>query len=401
MLTGDIVHYKVLVRIGPGAYDEIGLHRVVRERSPNHPIRTRNSIFLLHGDWKNFEGCFVPGLNSSRIPIEFGFAVYLAQRDVDVWGIDQPWALVPEGVSDFSFMADWGMQKHVDWTSTGVEIARVLRLLTGNGYRKMMLCGYSGGSALGFAVINEDAGLPPGRRKVDGYIGVEQGVRTDNPDFDEAMCGMAGTYQALIDAGQYQDNIVFPMFGIPARDDPDGASELMPDLTNYQAALALGTWAIFVPGFPTHLLAGVFDEAGVPTGLQYTNPDHWIDFLCYAPPYEAVAFERDEYIWCCSSAGDVPWDDNFSRVRIPVYYVAVGGGFGPYALRTLDLLGSSDKTSLLVSLNPSDPSLDFGHVDTFLGANCPELAWQPMYEWIVGHGTGAREVEPATIVGTE
>jgi hypothetical protein len=385
VLTGDIVEYSFQVPVGSGAYDVIGLHRVVRESAPNRPIRSRESIFLLHGDWKNFEGCFVPGLHSSSIPIEAGFAVYLAQHDVDVWGIDQAWALVPEGVGDFSFMADWGMQKHIDWTNTAVETARVLRRATGNGYRKMMLCGYSGGSALGFAVINQDAGVPAGRRKVSAYIGVEQGVRTDDPGWGQAMCDFAGTYQALIDAGQYQDNIIFPSFGIPARVNPDGASESMPGLTNYQAALALGAWAIFVPGFPTHLVAGVFDDQGVPTGLQYTNPDHWIDFLCFAPAYEAAAFERDEYIWCCPSAGDAPWDDNFSRVRIPIYYVAVGGGFGPRALQTLDLLGSSDKSSLLISLNPANPDLDFGHVDTFLGANATGLAWQPMLDWIEGH----------------
>jgi hypothetical protein len=400
VLTDDIVEYSFQVRVGSGPYDVIGLHRVVREPSPNHPIRTRDSVFLLHGDWKSFEGCFVPGLHSSSIPIEFGFAVYLAQRDVDVWGIDQAWALVPEGVTNFDFMADWGMQKHIDWANTGVEIARLLRLATGNGYRKMTLCGYSGGSALGFAVINQDAGLPPGLRKIGGYIGVEQGVRTDNPGWDQAMCDFAGTYQALIDAGQYQDNIIFPLFGLPARDNPDSASDMMPGLTNYQAALALGAWAIFVPGFPAHFLAGVFDETGVPTGLQYTNPDHWIDFLCYAPPYEAAAFERDEYIWCCSSAGDVPWDDNFSRVRIPVFYVTVGGGFGPWALHTLDLLGSRDKSSLLVSLNPDNPSMDFGHVDAFLGANCPELVWQPMFDWLTQRGA-ARGNEASVIGGTE
>lgn len=388
VLVGNIVHYSVRVPVGPGPYDRIGLHRVVRETSPGHPVHSPDNLFLLHGDWKNFEGCFLPGLHAQHIPIDFGFAVYLAQAGVDVWGIDQPWSLVPPEVTDFGFMANWGMQKHVDWTNIGVEVARLVRLLTGNGYGKMALSGYSGGSALGFAVINQDAGLPQRLQRFDAYIGIEQGVRTDDPAFDQANCEMAGTYQSLIDAGQFQDNVVLAMFGIPARDNPSGPSDLMPGLTNFQAALTLGTMSV-VPGFPTHFFAGIFDQDGIPTGFQYADPAHWIDFLCFGPAYQAAAFERDEYLWCCSSAGDVPWDDNFHRVRIPVLYLAAGGGFAPYALHTLDLLGSSDKTSLIVSLNPDDPALDFGHIDTFLAADAPTLTWQPMLAWLQGHRRAA------------
>ena len=38
----------------------------------------------------------------------------MAQNDIDFWGIDQNWILVPQGVTDFGFMADWGIQNQVE-----------------------------------------------------------------------------------------------------------------------------------------------------------------------------------------------------------------------------------------------------------------------------------------------
>jgi hypothetical protein len=49
MLTDDIAHYTFLVQIGPGQYDHIGIHRVVREIRPFQPIRTKKAVFMQHG----------------------------------------------------------------------------------------------------------------------------------------------------------------------------------------------------------------------------------------------------------------------------------------------------------------------------------------------------------------
>jgi len=388
VITGDIVHYKYRLRVGCGPYDVIGLHRVVRERRPNQPARTNSSVFLIHGDWKDFEGCFLPGVNSPGIPMTHSFAVFLAQRDIDVWGIDQAWALVPEEVTDFSFMAGWGMDQHVKWAGTAVEVARIVRALTGNGYQKMNLLGYSGGSPIGLALINNEAVLPPAQRKINGFIGVDQGALTSDPAWGEAMCAFSGSYQALIDAGQYQDNIVFRYLGIPAIQAPDDPSAVFPGLTNIQAALAFGATPL-IPGFPCHFLAGVFpDPAGLPTGLRYTNVDYFLEFMATAPFYEAAVYERDEYKWTCPSGGDVPWDDHFAQVRVPVLYVMAGGGFGAFWQHTLDALGSCDKTRLRVSLDPSNPLVDFGHIDLFLADAAPQVFWSPAAKWILRHSDG-------------
>ena len=387
-IIGDVVHYEFLVQVGPGPFDIIGIHRVVRERAPNSPIRARTSIFLLHGDYKDFEGCFLPGLLSTRTPDDFGFAVYLAQNDVDVWGIDQAWCLVPSSESDFSFMQDWGMQRQVDDLNTAVSVARHARRMTGNGFSRMILCGYSSGSTTGFALLNQETQVIPGHRNVGGFIPVDQGVATDVTAWEEAMCGAVAGYQALIDSGQYQDYNPLPTFGVPALTDPDGPSELIPGFTNIQAGLALGVFPFF-EGVSGHFLAGTFDGDGVPTGLQYTDLDHWVDFMINAPPYEPLAFERDEYITNCPAAGDVPWDDHLGDIEVPILFVMAGGGFGYTGDHTLSLLGSKDISRLRVSLYPPEEALlDFAHIDLFLASTAPDLVWQPILTWLQDHTLG-------------
>ncbi len=381
-IVGDVYHYSWNIRIGCGTYDVIGLHRVVKERAPNRPIRARNNIFMLNGDMKNFVGCFMPGLVSFSNPDEFGIAAHLAEQDIDVWGMDQAYNAIPAGETDFSFMAEWGMLKHVDDTNVGLTIARIIRLFTGSGFRKMNLLGYSGGSALAFAVANNETQRPRGLRNVGGLIPVDQALFSDDSDYDALWCATSQYYAELIAGGDYAEPNAFPMFGEPARDDPDGPSALLPGFTNLQAAMAIAVYPYF-EGYPLHFLAGIFDEYGLPTGLQYTDLDLWIDFLCYTPAYFPNAFSRDELLSRC---GATPWTDHLAEIEIPVYLVLAGGGIGEGEAYTLDFLGSTDITTLTVALYPpEEAALDFGHVDLFTAANAPELVWDQIAGWIQEH----------------
>ncbi len=300
--------------------------------------------------------------------------------------MDQAWTLVPDSETDFSFMADWGMQRQVDDLNTAVTVARGVRSLTEIAPTGMLLLGYSSGSPVGFALLNQEVSIPSKYRNIAGLIGVDQGVVSDIPVWQTAMCGSVATYQGLIDSGQYQDYNPLPAFGTPALQNPDGASVLIPGFTNLQAGLALGVFPFFAD-ISSHFLAGKFDADGVPTGLQYTNVDNWIDFMVYSPPYEPAAFERDEYITSCPTAGDVPWDDHLGQVQVPILYVMAGGGFGFTGEYTLDGLGSKDITRIgTVSLHPASESvLDFGHIDLWMASNSQSLVWQPILDWLKRH----------------
>src|SRR6185295_1280037 len=60
-LTADVAEYFFKVRVGPGPYDEIGLHRVIKEKAPNVPARAAKAVFLAPGDIWNFRAAFLTG----------------------------------------------------------------------------------------------------------------------------------------------------------------------------------------------------------------------------------------------------------------------------------------------------------------------------------------------------
>ena len=109
-----IAHYSYVLKVGEGEYDNIKLHRVIRETEPYRPIKTCKNLFFQHGDGIGFAGMMLYGYLAPSVPDEESVAIFLAQNDVDVWGIDQNWQLVPPGVTDFDFMKDWGIPNQVE-----------------------------------------------------------------------------------------------------------------------------------------------------------------------------------------------------------------------------------------------------------------------------------------------
>ena len=103
VLHDDIVHYRFEVRVGLGAFDVIRLHRVVREQHPYRPVRTVDNIFMLTGAPNTFEMIFMEPLISSVPRWDQSIAIYLAKNNIDVWGMDYAWALVPPETTDFTF----------------------------------------------------------------------------------------------------------------------------------------------------------------------------------------------------------------------------------------------------------------------------------------------------------
>lgn len=384
VITGDIVHYSFRLPVGPGQYDVIGLHRVVREMAPGVPVKTRGNAFLQHGDIKDFTGMFLPGVSSPRMPDDFGFAVYLAGDDIDVWGIDQSWTLVPASETASSFMADWGLERQTHDLKLAMDVAGFIRKLTGCGSPRMLLLGYSSGAATGFALLAQETLRPPGLRTVGGFIAADFGLITDVPPWQEITCSEVEMFEASMAAGDYAFESFFPMLGPPARDNPDGPSDFFPGFTNLQAGIALGAYQAY-PTLNYHFVAGIFDADGIPTGLQYTNVDMWVDFMVTGPPYEPYAFLRDyEKVVCAPESS--PYAARLGNIKAPVLYVKAAGGTGYMGEYTLSQLGSKDVTTMEVKLHPdSEVLLDFGHVDLFIADNAPVLAWSGMRSWVESH----------------
>jgi hypothetical protein len=400
-LTPTIAHYQFDVRFGPGEYDVFRLHRVVKENRPNRPIRTAKNLFLQHGCCVGFVK-FVFGAETPHLPDDFGIAVYLAEAGIDVWGIDQPWVFVPEDETDFSFSADWGTEFSVDRIQEGLAISRAVRFLTGSGFGKMNLLGYSFGGYLGYALLDEETQRPAWARNVAGYICADSFYKFDRSQFEEqrlAVCSFYPVYQSLYDAGVYNGLFepTFPTIGQLADDHPDDPSPYAPGLTNLQFALvsAADPFPAFSPWF--HYWAGVYDDAtGLPVDLAYTPLPAALDFFQQGFPFEPLVGSLEQIVvWCDDD--DSPFDDHVGEIDVPVLYFGAAGGFGEAGFHTLDLLASTDKTIVNISVEPPLET-DFAHIDLFTGEDAPDIAWPFVRNWIrshSGHGEMISSLESA------
>jgi len=101
-LADDIAHYAVVVQVGEGAFDAITIHRIVRERRTGIEDRVDHTYFFLHGSGNEFLFSRLNGVKNA------GLGMYLASRDVDVWGLDLRWVRIPRTQTDFGFMKEWG-----------------------------------------------------------------------------------------------------------------------------------------------------------------------------------------------------------------------------------------------------------------------------------------------------
>jgi len=386
IITRRIAHYSFNVRFGPGPYDVIGLHRIVKERWPYHPVPARDGILLLHGDILGFEGGFLGNLRSPGASADHALPVYLAQRGIDVWGIDQGWTLAPEDETDFSWAEGWGFDKELDQLGLAVSIARAVRGATGSGTGPLSLLGWSRGAQVVLAYANAETQLPPSDRSVKGYVYADVYLKFTEPEGIQAVCDEYDEALAFIASGELVDPTggLFVALGALASADPLGESPIFPGFTNKTAALFIGAVPFGYATAPSyHLCAGEFDADGIPVGLQYTDEDLFYDWLTGASFYEPWQILADGAAIGCER-DDVPWDDYFSEIAAPILYLEAAGGAGvDYGRQTLAFLPNADITELIVQLHPDDEHvLDFGHVDLWTAANAPNLVWRPIFTWI-------------------
>jgi hypothetical protein len=388
VIRDDIVHYRFDVRVGPGKFDVIRLHRVVKEQLPYHPVRTVDGVLMLLGAPNSFEMIFAPPLISSVPAWDHSIAVFLAKNDIDVWGMDYAWSLVPAETTDFKFLKGWGVVKDSRHTEIALSIARGIRVLTGQGFDRLHLLGFCYGANIAYSVAGEETQWPRYLRNVKGIIPHGNGMKYDDPAVRALACSDIVQYQDLLKAGVYQldTGIFVKSIGDLALSEPDGDSPYFPGLTNYQVVLLLGA----SPGPPPmfwHYVAGYFED-GMPTGLRYTDPGLWRDVLRAAPPYLPVQVGYDLDAVQCDEV-DVPFDDHLGEIAVPILHVGAMGEGGDFDNFTTTLTASKDVTNLLVQLEPDrtpeSRMIDFGHVDVYTAANAETLVWRPILDWLIAH----------------
>ena len=387
VLGEDIVHYRYDVVVGTGKFDVIRLHRVVRERHPYQPIRTLDGVLLLAGSPNYFEAMFLEPLISQVVPWDRALAVYLAQSDIDVWGMDYAWALVPAGTTDLSFMKGWGLGKDGQHTEIALSLARLLRGLSGQGFGQLNLLGFSYGGIVGYTIAGEEAQRRRDQRNLKGLIIFDVGMKLKEQEYRDTYCGFAAADQANLDAGVYNDDtgLFLKALSDLALSAPNDPSDLIPGTTNYQAALLFGANPALLNGQFWHFVGGFLDENGIPSGLRFTEDRLWLDILQNIPPHLPVQTDFDVDATFCGKI-DMPFDDHLGQITLPILLAGAEGGFGQAGVYTTTLTGSKDVTKFIVQRLPDDQRAeDFGHVDTVAGKDAKSHVWKPVLDWIMAH----------------
>ncbi len=206
VLHEDIVHYTFDVDLGPEEFDTIRLHRVVRERHPGKPVATIDGIFMLPGAPNYFEAVFVPPSISGSIPQDHSIAVALAKNNVDVWGMDYAWALVPLETTEFGFMQDWGLERDIDYAEQALAVVRSIRVATGQGKPRLHVLGFSYGVPIAYAIAGNETQRPPGQRLVKGIISLDYDLKVGDETRRTNICIAAANGQHRVDAGNHAND---------------------------------------------------------------------------------------------------------------------------------------------------------------------------------------------------
>jgi hypothetical protein len=385
VLHDDIVHYRFDVRVGPGQFDMIRLHRVVKERQPHHPIRTVDGVLLLPGQPNYFEAIFIPPLISQVPAWDRSLAIFLAENNIDVWGMDYGWALVPAETTDFNFMKGWGVEKDTRHAEVALSLARQIRGITDQGFDPLHVLGFSYGGIIAYSLAGEETQQPHYARNVKGIVIFDVGMKLKEKSLRDWNCSDMAQYQAMLDAGVYNDDtgVFLKQVSDLALSSPDDWSQMVPGFTNYQLALAFGASTWLLNGQFWHFVGGYLDANGIPSDLRFTEAQLWLDLLQNIPPHCTVQADFDVDAVSCGKP-IVSFDDHLHEIAVPILYAGTGGGFGQEGYYTTTLTASRDITKFTVSIT-SDRPTDFGHVDLEYARDAETLAWRSILAWLKAH----------------
>ncbi len=357
--------------MGEGEFDVVRIHRVVRESRPFHPIPTKGDVFMVHGAFTGFEGTFLTiGMESSDINAKTSAPFYLASKNIDVWGIDMGWTMVPNSTTDFSFMEGWGYEKDASHTIQAMGIARLVRGMTGQGFSSLNLLGFSSGNTVAYAAANSETQENNiGNRHIKGIITVDNAFKT--PDGDSG-CDSAQAVIDQINNGVFQNTNgqFFQTVGYLAHELPNELSPIFGDgsTTNIQAFRLI--LAIDAFGFGFKFYGGDFDT------LYNSDEERATRAVANYPHFMPNQLWSEIDAVNCSSM-NVTFDDHIDLISVPILYVGSEIGVGTAGEYTSSLTSSTDITNHIVS--------GFGHVDLWLAQDAVKLMWPELRNWIVNH----------------
>ncbi len=370
-----IAHYQFDVQMGEGEFDVITLHRVVKERLPYHPVNTTGDLLMVHGSSQDFDDIFYIA-GAEEINEETSAPYYLAMNNIDVWGIDLAWTNVPLGTAEFGFMEGWGLEKDIDHTLKAINIARMIRGITGQSFKKMNLLGFSYGVGVAYGAASRETQLFHILRNVKGIIPVDSQLKSESSDFQNTHCADAADIWSQIQMGNYAwpQGVGFIGLGQMVVADPEGASPA-PGLNNIQ----------FLSFIASDHSNGTHFLGGTPFELNYTDPYRFARLAAELSgpymPYQTVY----EFVSSGCPALDPSFDDHLMDIKIPIFHMSAEGGSGTLGDYTSTLTSTMDYTLLNVDDPTQEPELDFGHADLWMAYQAADWVWEPLRNWLYAH----------------
>ena len=387
-VAGDVFHYSMLLRVGSTPNARLRLHRVVREAAPFQPRPSHHAVMMEHGDFATFTSNFIStpaaGEGDHR-----GLAPYLAERGVDVWGMDRRWTTTPGGAADVSDYASMGFAIDVDDIGTALAFARAARTLSGAGADRLTLMGFSSGAMLTYSYAGAETARPLPVRHVKAIVPIDIYARIAPEDelLRTRACNRRDAGRADLAAGIVDiDNTFFQQTGALAQASPDDPSPFWPGLTNRQALIHFvgQTYFYFRPTDFYHLNGGVVVDEAV-TALRFSSERRVQDWLMGAKPHQAYLEGVDMDTILCFEA-PLPLTDHLADISVPIFYLGAAGGFGDHGNYSTTVTRSPDVTTHVVRrLSPEQEAEDFGHSDLLYANDAPELAWRPLAAWLLRH----------------
>lgn len=393
-LKDDIYKYEIIVKVGNDEHDKIGIYRVVKERFPWRPIRTEDGMMLLHGSGFNFDLAYLPSTVVDAFDPDQSMALYLAENDIDVWGLDLRWTFIPDDAVDLSILRGQNIALELQDLNLALQIMRISRRMTGSGYDEVILAGHNLGAILTWAHANGETQKHKRFKHVKGIIALDALYKTDDPVLSGYAYNRYNLYQDLNAAGVYfeKDVLMFKAAASMAKYYPDQPSQMVPGFTNEQTfvffvsamyATFITPWEPYTPYF--HYCAGVFNEYGIPIGFQFAPTNAIVDTIMGVPSYVSNVDIMDQEA-ILSDVVENPYDDYLGEIDLPILNISCAGGYAEYAQYVNSLTASTDVTSLVIRLYPQGyEAIDFGSTDLLYASNAEQLAWQPMAAWVETH----------------
>lgn len=376
-LGNGIAHYEFEVRMGSGEYDLVRIHRVVKERKPYYPISTQGDVFMVHGAIQDFEDIFLIA-GAEEINAETSSPFYLASNNIDVWGIDLAWNMVPIETTDFTFMKRWGIEKDIEHTLKAVSIARLIRGLTKQGFHKMNLLGFSYGNYVVYGAAGHETLIDRVCRDIRGIIPVDGQLKLTDEDKIAVESTSANEHKDSLNNGVYENPmgvglIQLANFALNAPDNPSPVPDFA-GLTNIQVMKAIAS---------DHS-AGWHFLGGSPFALNYSDPMRFVRLCVNLAPYQPRLTFYEMSASACPSH-DVSYDDCLADIKVPILYLSSEGGDNSEDDYTASITNSTDISRIHVNDPAQATETNFGHADLWMAHDAAELVWEPLRQWLLDH----------------